>query len=58
MQEWSISEALKEKATESEKVFAVMLNKELTPENISDEIVKKAIAGYKRRRTRVFTSGK
>jgi len=58
MQEWSISEALKETATENEKYFAVMLNKELTPENISDEIVKKAINGYKRRRTRVFTSGK
>ncbi len=58
MQEWAILEAIKPTATESEKYFAVMLDKELTPENISDEIVKKALTVYKRRRTRVFTYGK
>lgn len=58
MQEWAILEAIKPTATENEKYFAVMLDKELTPENISDEIVKKALTVYKRRRTRVFTSGK
>ncbi len=54
----AIWQALKKEATPAEKLFPVMLERSLTPDQVTEEILKKALARYKRSRIYVSPSRK
>jgi ribosomal protein S27AE len=56
--EYAIWQAIKKDASPAEKIFPVMLERSLTPEEITEEIIKKALARYKRSRIYVSPSRK
>ena len=56
--EFAIWQAIKKDASATEKLFPVLLERSLTPEEVTEEMVKKALARYKRSRIYVSPSRK
>ena len=54
--EYAIWQAIKKDATPTEKLFPVMLERSLTPDQVTEEILKKALTRYKRSRIYVSPS--
>lgn len=58
LEEWAMNEALKPDATDLEKAFAVMLDRELTPDKLNPELVERILSRAKRSRFYVPARGK